>query len=458
VSQRSEPPRPAPAGDHRQQPAGIDRQLSALTQIGRTMVSHFDYEHALAAVIEKTAEILDSKTGAFMLYDEAAGVLAVQRPAFGVRDEAFESAYRVSLSEGGNAVEVFVTGEAYMTNSFRTDPRMNQRFVSMTTAERVMTVPLQVEGRSIGVFHVQDKRSGDYTSEDLELLKLMAPTLAVLIMSAALMRELRDSKQQLEAALALRKRQLERAARIQRELLPQTTPELDGYQLAAACFAADDVAGDFYDWMDTDGGTLTFTVADVMGKGIGASLVMASLRAALRAAPAGLGPAARIRLAEHSMALGTGEEGLFVTVFHGQLHLSSRELRYVDAGHGYCTIRRPGGELVRLTEHSLPLGVVPDADYREGMVRLERGETLIVHSDGLVESEGGRTGSLDEFASEMSEAANARDMVRRLLGRIPFQLHDDVTILVLRCLPASPPQGRANSQLLANGGTPHGNR
>ena len=65
-------------------------------------------------------------------------------------------------------VKVFLTGRPYMTNDFRRDPNMSQRFVRMSVAQKVMTVPLQVEGRSIGVFHVQDKWSGDYTVEDLE--------------------------------------------------------------------------------------------------------------------------------------------------------------------------------------------------------------------------------------------------------------------------------------------------
>jgi hypothetical protein len=84
------------------------RQLAALVEIGRTMVSQFDYEVALAAVIQKTAQILESATGAFMLYDESVGLLCLQRPAFGrFDDEELFAAYRLPLSAGGNAVTVF---------------------------------------------------------------------------------------------------------------------------------------------------------------------------------------------------------------------------------------------------------------------------------------------------------------------------------------------------------------
>src|SRR5207237_8891555 len=137
---------------------------------------------------------------------------------------------------------------------------------------------------------------------------------------------------------------------IQRDLWRRTVPELEGYDLAGACRPAEDVAGDFYDWRVTPDGQLDLTVADVMGKGIGAALVMATLRASLRSAPVELAPAERLRLASESALMGEDEEGLFVTVFEARLRPSTGELRYVDAGHGYCAIRRASGELVPLGE------------------------------------------------------------------------------------------------------------
>src|SRR5207253_4286553 len=193
-----------------------------------------------------------------------------------------------------------------------------------------------------------------------------------------------------------RKQQSERAARIQRDLWPQTVPELEGYDLAGACLPAQDVAGDFYDWSVTPDGDLDITVADVMGKGIGAALVMATLRASLRSAPVELGPAERLKLASESAALGEDEEGLFVTVFQARLRPSTGELSYVDAGHGHCSIRKASGELVRLADHSLPIWVREDENFREGSMVLQPGETLVVYSDGLVEL-GEQTTSLQAY-------------------------------------------------------------
>jgi PAS domain S-box-containing protein len=230
-----------------------------------------------------------------------------------------------------------------------------------------------------------------------------------------------------------RKRQLERAAQVQRQLLPQAAPELDGYQLAGDCVPAEDVAGDFYDWVLPEPGYLDLTVADVMGKGIGSALLMAALRTALRTASPQLGPAARIGLAAESMALGVGEEGLFITLFHARLHLATGVLTYVDAGHGHCVVRRPTGELVRLTERTMPVGVMPNDQFKEGEVRLAAGDALVVHSDGLLET-GEQMLTLADFAEELSDSEDAAEMVRRLMARTSDHPSDDVTAVVLRRL------------------------
>jgi PAS domain S-box-containing protein len=229
-----------------------------------------------------------------------------------------------------------------------------------------------------------------------------------------------------------RKRQLERAARIQRELLPTERPDLDGYELAAACLPAQDVGGDFYDWI-SEAGHLDVTVADVMGKGVGSALVMATLRTAQRTARSELGPAARVGLMAESLSRGLTNDGLFVTMFHARLDLGSGVLRYVDAGHGYCVVRRADGGMERLERGSVPLGVIDGCEYTEGEVRLKPGESLLVYTDGLVEV-GDVTTGLSELAGDLKPSMGAEEMVSRLVDRVRDQQTDDVTVVVLRRL------------------------
>lgn len=246
-----------------------------------------------------------------------------------------------------------------------------------------------------------------------------------------------------------RKRQAEAAGRIQRQLLPGRPPAIAGYDLAGDCLPASDVAGDLYDWVLTDDGRhLDLTLADVTGKGMGPALVMALLQTALRTAPQTLGPAARATGGDGFVTFDLAGADLFVRLFQARLELRTGELRYVDAGHGYCAIRRAGGEFTTLPERSLPLGAlggvggpggsagVGGEDFREGRMKLDPGDTLIVHSDGLVEIADQGPAELRMYERDLERAEDAEDAVRRLLGRMPARLPDDVTLVVLRRLAA----------------------
>ncbi|MBO0685383.1 MAG: SpoIIE family protein phosphatase, partial [Candidatus Dormibacteraeota bacterium] len=231
-----------------------------------------------------------------------------------------------------------------------------------------------------------------------------------------------------------RRREAEHAAEIQRQLLPRSAPRIHGYELAADLRPAKQVAGDLYDWVTTNG-DVDLTLADVMGKGVGPGLVMAALRTALHSAAPDLGPADRIRLAAESLTMDTEQgTGLFITLFQARLDPSSGRLRFVDAGHGYWGIRRHGGQLVKLGPRSLPLGIELDGGFAEGQVQLDPGDTLIVYSDGLVETAEG-TVELGELVSGLADDEPAEATVERLMERVPAPA-DDVTVMVLRRLPS----------------------
>lgn len=179
-----------------------DRQLAAVAELGQAIVGEGDYESVLAALIEKVTRLLGARGGGFMLYDEESGELVTQRPAFGLSDELVE-AYRVPVSGGGNAATAFVTGEAYFSNDARSDPRVIRRFAELHGISKLLTVPLRIEGRSIGVYHAIDKEGGDFGPEDVELMRPIAPQLAVVIRAAATMRALREREERLGRSLAV---------------------------------------------------------------------------------------------------------------------------------------------------------------------------------------------------------------------------------------------------------------
>lgn len=356
--------------------------------------------------------------------------------ALGAWQEA--SAERELVAQQAPVGIVRVDSAGRVVSANKAAEAMHQRFGDDLVG-RPMSELIHTDDLPVAIATMEDVHGGRVPSATIEVRGLRADGTLVWF-SIAVGRLLKADGEPAGTVAVLedvteRKRQAERAARIQRELWPRTPPRLHGYEVAGECRAAQEVAGDLYDWALTEDGHLELTLADVMGKGIGAALVMAELRTALRAAPPGLGPARKLALAASSMTLGMDEDGTFVTVFHARLEPATGRLRYVDAGHGYCVVRRASGEVTPLGERSLPLGVLAGEAFREGATCLEPGDTLVVYSDGVVET-GGAAPHRWPLDGELARAGSADEVVRRLLGRVSQRLPDDATALAVRRLPA----------------------
>lgn len=226
--------------------------------------------------------------------------------------------------------------------------------------------------------------------------------------------------------------QLAQAAAVQRELLPRTAPHVPGYDVAGVCLPSFSVGGDFYDWYPVPGG-LALTLADVMGKGIGAAILTATARAVLRGVGSDPSPAAVLARAAASLAADLDSTGTFVTVLHARLDPATGEVRYADAGHGLTLLVHPDGTWRRVVSDGLPLGVLRDDTWGEGTVALAPGDALVIFSDGLFDLLGGDHAALDRVAAAAAEAPDARGVVDRFaaLARDEPPL-DDLTVVVVR--------------------------
>lgn len=258
----------------------------------------------------------------------------------------------------------------------------------------------------------------DRTVERLELRRI----------NALLHRELAEQHRQLE-------QELSRAARVQADLLPREAPRLPGFELAGRCLPAREVGGDFFDWFEARPGLLSLTLGDVMGKGMPAALLMATVRAALRGAARRRGPAETLESAAAALEDDLARAESFTTLFHARLDLASRRLTYVDAGHGYALLRRADGSVEALPGRQLPLGVLPGQVYEEGSVLLQPGDALVLYSDGLPEGVEQQTLHAAALGAQLAGASSAQTMVDRLLDLAsgPGQHQDDLTVVVLRC-------------------------
>ncbi|WP_188079170.1 SpoIIE family protein phosphatase [Actinotalea subterranea] len=227
--------------------------------------------------------------------------------------------------------------------------------------------------------------------------------------------------------------ELHRAARVQESLLPTVHPVAPGYDLAARVVPVGSVGGDFYDWFGVPGGVV-LTVADVMGKGLGAAILAATSRSVLRSPSDQVGAGERLSHAERRMEADLLAAGAFVTVFTARLELASGELEYSDAGHGLSLIVRADGTSQRLGANGPPLGLDVAADRVDGLARLDAGDTLVTFSDGILDGVGGVLEGLalvEGAVRSGATAAYAADAVLDLVLAAQDPT-DDLTVVVVR--------------------------
>ena len=176
------------------------RALRALSEIGHTIVAGRNYEHVLDQVITAVGQIMNVKSGGFVLFEEETRELVLQKPAFGVSDEMVE-AYRIPLHRGGVAVSVFTTGVPFFTNRPYDDDRLLLEYARFFDTDSLLTVPLAIEGRRIGVFHLLNRLDGEFTDDDVGLMTLLAPQLSTIIHSARMFAELQEREHQLQRTM-----------------------------------------------------------------------------------------------------------------------------------------------------------------------------------------------------------------------------------------------------------------
>src|SRR5215210_7257036 len=245
-----------------------------------------------------------------------------------------------------------------------------------------LAVPLVSQGELIGVLNLGPRLSEqEYSSDDRKLLDNLAAQAAPALRVGQLVRQ-----QQAEAATRQRfEQELEVAKLIQQNFLPKQLPELSGWQVAAFYRPAREVGGDFYDVIPLSEGRIGFVIGDVTDKGVPAALVMAATRSVLRASAQRLvepGPVLE-RVNEHLCP--DMPEKMFVTCLYGVLEPESGRFRFANAGHDLPYVKTPQGS-VELRARGMPLGLMTRMAYEQKETVLAPGDSLLLHSDGIVEA------------------------------------------------------------------------
>src|SRR5215212_2489630 len=305
----------------------------------------------------------------------------------------------------------------------------------LKTAGVKLAVPLVSQGELIGVLNLGPRLSEqDYSSDDRRLLDKLAAQAAPALRVAQLVRE-----QKAEAATRQRfEQELEVARLIQQNFLPRELPDLPGWQIAAYYRPAREVGGDFYDVIPLPDGRVAFVVGDVTDKGVLAALVMSATRSVLRASAGRLiEPGAVLeRVNEHLCP--DMPEKMFVTCLYGVLDPVTGHLRFANAGHDLPYVKTAGG-VVELRARGMPLGLMPGMAYEEKEATLEPGESVLLHSDGVVEAHDPQRDmfGFPRLKAVMAETAGGQELIDRVLSDLEAfsgpdaEQEDDITMVTL---------------------------
>ncbi len=398
-------------------------ELESLYDLGLSLAGQLDLPALADEVLFRSISLTDARKGTLVLLSEKGAVLLSRH----IGGEL--------ASPRQAATWALPQGVATVNNQAA---RLPTAGLQLESCQKCLAVPISVSGRGLGVLAVADKESRDgsvldFTPTDARLLSLFANQAAAAIETARLHREAIE-KERIE-------RELELAAAIQREILPRSLPSVTGLELAAANVPTRQVGGDYYDFFPLSGGRLGFLVADVSGKGVPAALLVSTVHSAVHLQIDEAKTIADLvaRIDRHLRRFAATRK--FLTLFFGLIEPDTGRFRYVSAGHNPALLARADGGVVRLESTGVPVGMLPDASWREETVELSRGDLLCVYTDGVTEAinERDEEFGLDRLSLLVSRGARrpVEELCQAVLSEVAefaqgVPQYDDQTLLLVR--------------------------
>jgi serine phosphatase RsbU (regulator of sigma subunit) len=255
-------------------------------------------------------------------------------------------------------------------------------------------------------------------------------------------RETTDSQTEMKKI----KTSLEDASLIQQTLMPKTVPQVDGYDIAGQSIPCDETGGDYYDFITPDEWgqeKIGIVVADVIGHGISAALLMTSVRASFRERVFSPGNGVAIVSDVNKRLVQDIEElSLFITMFYSEIDIKEKCFRWVHAGHESALSYDPATDTFdTLGGKGLPLGVMQDCVYTEANIQIQPGQIILIGTDGLKEASNPQNELFGNNRLQMVMRDNYRKPAKDILDEVfealenfrgPAIRQDDETLVVIK--------------------------
>jgi serine phosphatase RsbU (regulator of sigma subunit) len=419
-------------------------ERASLLHLSNQLLRRRDLDDLMNYLVEEARQMLSADACALLLPGQDSRALEFRATSGWRHDPAAERRQVPRDGRSGPGL-VMHTGNALLEEDLEVQDPTSWKpgWLSEEGFRGHAVVPLLVEGGTVGVLVINQRRPRMLDQDDLHYLCLMANQAAVAIEKARLHEE--ELKMQgLEKELTL-------ARQIQLSLLPEGPPTVPGWDFAIFYEAAREVGGDFYDFFDLpgepgkNGHRLGIAIADVTGKGVPAAMFMARTSTLIRGAGlGGLSPSAAVTRA-NELILQDRRSELLLTAFYGVLDTDTGRLVYARAGHNPpLWLQAATGRFVELNARGFLLGALRGVDFEEREIEVAPGDLVVLYTDGVTEAMDANGQQFGEGRLRATLAAHAGagprqivdavvDAVRAFAGGIAQS--DDLALLVIRRSP-----------------------
>jgi sigma-B regulation protein RsbU (phosphoserine phosphatase) len=406
--------------------------LALISKVGVALLASVTLNETLEQVVSLVFEAVPADRCMVMMRDDKSPELKVAVAR--LRDRVGEvGEIRISRSV---IDEVVTNGKSVLTSDAQADPRFAGGTVMLQGVRSVLAVPLGVGAKVFGIIYADSPLAeGRFTEDHLKVLTTLASVAAIRVENARL------TEEQMERERLEREQQV--ASEIQQRFLPASAPVVAGYELQGISFPCYEIGGDYYDFIQRENGKLIVALGDVSGKGTAAALLMSSLHAAVHAQAETHSSLAKTIGAVNRYLVESIPANRFVTLFYAELDPRDGALVFLNAGHNPPLIVHASGTMEQLAAGGLPLGIMPNADFREGRTQLHPGDVLVIYSDGVSEAvnpggeEFGPTRLYEVVARNLDASAGGiRDRIESALTKFcqGTPAADDITLVICKRL------------------------
>ncbi len=356
------------------------KRMHTLIEVNALISSSLDLDTILENVMAISKKVMNADASSLMRIDDKTNELVYQ-VAQGKVGQMLKQEFRLQMGQG-IAGTVAQEGKPLLLEDAYTHPKFHRAHDEKTgyRTKSMITVPLKVGDRITGVAQVINRLDdGAFDQDDLDLFIALCSLAAIAIENAKMHKSLMERQRLVK--------DMEFARTVQESFLPQKAPDTAHYRFASHYTPAQEVGGDFYDFIMIDRDRMGVVIGDVSGKGVPAALYMAKLGSDLRTLVfTERDPSAVLRLLNDQLAE-RSRRGMFATLLYVELDLKTGALTFSNAGHLPPIIRRSDGSVRRLSPAGgSPLGILAGMHFGRESASLGRGDTLILYTDGIVEA------------------------------------------------------------------------